>query len=261
MAITYLVPPRPTPPRTLMQDLQLLGYGANTKLCLDAGDPASWPGSGTKWKDTSGGGYDFFLGSDGSTDAPTFHGTAGALTEEEYWTWTNGNLFAYDAANEAWMNNLHHDGAVYTIFGRVMLPTGNVLGRLFSTYDGSNGGMEVGFSGLSAFQLFVRNSSGSLVLAAAGGTVSANNWIFFAVSVNEASALGSRLVNTSSTTFTSTYSSPSADSADALQLGDNRNSSGLHTGARYAQLGVLDTYLTVTELTALRDATKWRYGV
>ena len=58
------------PQRTMKETLTLLGLTTNLKLCLDAGDLASVAsGSQTKWLYVSGGGYDFFRGTDGTSQA------------------------------------------------------------------------------------------------------------------------------------------------------------------------------------------------
>ena len=99
--------------KTLLEIITEASLTTNLKLCLDAGDMASWPGSGTKWLDRSSGGYDFFLGTNGSTAAPTFNGTPGDKTASEYWT-GNGCYFNYDSTNEAWMQAMAKDGATFS---------------------------------------------------------------------------------------------------------------------------------------------------
>jgi flagellar hook-associated protein FlgK len=51
-------------------------------LCLDAGNPKSYPGSGTTWTDLSGSGYDFTM-------------TNGATTNA-----TNGGVFSFDGSDD-----------------------------------------------------------------------------------------------------------------------------------------------------------------
>ena len=87
----------------------------NLKLCLDAGDENSYT-SGQKWLDVSGGGYDFFLGTSASaaTDDPTFVGTAGGMSDEEYFLFDGGDRFEYDTSAETWMQSMHKNGANWT---------------------------------------------------------------------------------------------------------------------------------------------------
>lgn len=96
---------------SLVTIIEKLGLKTNLKLCLDAGDINSYSGSGIKWLDTSGNGYDFYFG-DGSTSStyPTFNGSAGGLSASEYFSFDGGDYFTYDSSYEAWMNTLHNAG-------------------------------------------------------------------------------------------------------------------------------------------------------
>lgn len=112
--------------RRLYDHISALGLTSNLKLCLDASDRASYPGSGTKWLDTSGGGYDFDFG-DGSTSStyPTFNGTAGGLSSSEYFSLDGGDFFTYDSANESWMKSLHKSGQAVSVMAVVRIPSDN----------------------------------------------------------------------------------------------------------------------------------------
>jgi len=80
---------------SLLGILTTLGLLTNLKLCLDAGDLASYPGSGQTWADTSGSGNDFFLGLLSGADAadPTFNGVAGDLLQTTYWSFDGADSF------------------------------------------------------------------------------------------------------------------------------------------------------------------------
>lgn len=92
------------------------GRGLTTGLfgVYDAGSISSWPGSGTKWLDLSGNGNDLFLGTDGSTNAPTFSGTPGRGSNAEYWSFNGSQFMRLAASNPAAINSIHKDGAVFT---------------------------------------------------------------------------------------------------------------------------------------------------
>jgi hypothetical protein len=83
------------------------------KLLLEAGSLASWPGSGQKWIDESGNGYDFFLGTDGTVASadPVFNGVPGGISLSEHWALSGFQYFTYDAVSEPWMNAIHRDNA------------------------------------------------------------------------------------------------------------------------------------------------------
>lgn len=84
--------------------LTTLGLTTNLKLTLDAGDNSSYSGSGQKWLDVSSNGYDFFRGEDATTSNDPVFATNGGIENFNL----NGNeWFAYDSANETWMENLH----------------------------------------------------------------------------------------------------------------------------------------------------------
>lgn len=65
-----------------------LNLSSGLKLCLDAGDAASYPGTGQSWLDVSGQANNFFLGANNTvtTDDPSFSGTPGGLTANESFT-------------------------------------------------------------------------------------------------------------------------------------------------------------------------------
>lgn len=118
--------------------IEKLNLTANLKLCLDAGDINSYPGSGTKWLDTSGNGYDFDFG-DGSTSStyPTFNGSAGGLSASEYFSFDGDDYFSYDSANETWMNELHNAGVSVSLVA--VIECANV-GYYFCTTSGTGAG-------------------------------------------------------------------------------------------------------------------------
>lgn len=70
------------------------------QLHLDAGDIASWPGSGQTWNDIAGNGFQFHLGSGSGADSadPTFNGSPGGHSAAEYWSFDGGDYFTQAAA-------------------------------------------------------------------------------------------------------------------------------------------------------------------
>lgn len=109
---TPILPTRNVQAASLREVIDSLGLTTNLKLVLDAGDVESWPGNGQKWLDRSGGGYDFFLGADGTASAtdPTFNGNVGNQ-RTEYFSADGGDYFTYDSANETWMKSLGKAGS------------------------------------------------------------------------------------------------------------------------------------------------------
>lgn len=201
------------------------GLTTNLKLCLDAGDAASYS-SGQKWLDLSGNGHDFFRGATSGVDAtdPTFNGVAGGLSAAEYFSFDGGDFFQYDTTNEAWMQTLHKDGAVFTILAVVYVVSGAEKNYFFITSgtDASGIGTYAGISGSGKITLFVPNGSVASINATSDGSL-ATGWHLVAISANEnggASAGffyldGAYAQKGSADTWNPAYASPSASSASA----------------------------------------------
>lgn len=255
---------------TLLEAIKNLGLTANLQLCLDSGDAASYdPAVQTaKWLDTSGNGYDFFRGTSGSGDTaePTFNGQAGILSIAEYWSFDGGDYFLYDTTNETWMQNLHKNNALFTIFGIAYSPNLTSSQYMFATRGSTGVGMTANFVRGSTGKplLFVANAAGTALLV--DSTLSPKNtaWNSVGISVNEATSSGIFTVNNSSQTFTSTYTSPST--ANAAATGTIGATGGGATpnpnNARLACLAIWEGIaLTSTDLLNLHNAMAGRFGL
>jgi hypothetical protein len=208
-------------PGFLIDNIRLAGQTANLVLCLDARDKASYPGSGNKWLDLSGNGYDFFKGTDGTTAAPTFNGTAGNM--DCYWSFNGSQYFTYDSANEAWMDAMHKNNALFSWVLLMRHGTGE------QAHFGTNGTSTTGGTGFNltngATEVLACRARNAGAAALATETVSsmvesANN--FLAVSINEAAGGGGGVLRTNNNLaiFDATYSSPAAGAAsETLQIG------------------------------------------
>lgn len=247
-----------------------LGLTSNLKLCLDSGDVASYSGTGQSWLDTSGNGYDFFRGatSSATTDDPTFNGTAGNLTANEFWGFDGGDFFQYDTVNESWMENIHKDNAQATIiyWGYWPAPVG-----VSSAVCGTRG-VSTAHTGF-IFQrnagttlIYVVNNAGASVLnIGMAATMIDDAWQFTAVSIDEAVGANGAILQLNSTQelFTSTYASPSAGAASfPLRIGDRGNSDSiLLNGSKTGMFAAWDRALTAAELQQVYEATRSRFGV
>ncbi|MFA5897924.1 MAG: LamG-like jellyroll fold domain-containing protein [Hyphomicrobium sp.] len=253
--------------RDVLDDLSLTG---SLKLCLDATDIESYEGQGQVWRDRSGNGYDFNRGVDSAATAadPTFNGIAGRRSRNEYFSFDGGDLFTYDSANEAWMNNIHKDNAKFTIAGWVQFPSVATYQTVCATE---------GFVADIGFILCMTNSAKLQFNARYGASlntlgltsvasISAATWTFVAVTVDDAIGVnGAALViNGTSQLFTSTYATPSASAAvDTFRIGA-RGTSGipLLNGARMGGLVAWEgVALTTTQLASIYAATRGRFGV
>lgn len=250
-----------------------LGLTTNLKLCLDAGDAASYS-SGQSWLDLSGGGYDFFRGTTSGSDGsdPTFNGSAGGLSSAEYWSFDGGDYFTYDTSNETWMDNLHKDNAIASWVAWVYLGGTGTSRSIF----GTSGNLTAG----NGFNVYLRSGNTYRCLVQAGGLVMSADttatpgtpsgaWTFFCGALNEATGasgcdLGFGTTSVTYETFTSTYTSPaSTAAAQTLQIGATGNGNApLPSGSRMAEIAIWEgTRLTQANMTAIHAATKGRFGL
>jgi len=252
-------------PFNAFQAIKALGLTTGLKLCLDAGDAASYT-SGQSWLDRSGNGFDFFLGADGSATAsdPTFTGTAGDL--DAYFAHDGGDYFTYNSANETWMNNLHKNNALFTLAAWVY-----TVEPAFQTFAGQRGaaagntGVSFGIS-TTQLQFFVLNAGTVVASIVADLVAGTNAWNFFAVSVDEAAGAGGALLqkDNSVEAVTSTYTSPSAGNASfTMQIGARGNGDApIKSGNRMAMFTAWEgRALTAGEIQAFFNATRGRFGV
>jgi hypothetical protein len=253
--------------KTLIEAIRQLQLTSNLQLALDAGDALSYPGSGTKWLDTSGNGYDFNFGA--TTASPTFNGASGGRSSAEYMSLDGGDHFVYDSANETWMNNLHKDNALWSWAAWLQIGTLGTAQRIFGTSSANNAqvGVDVAFGATNLLTVSFRNGSGSSGLNAASTLTTAGSvWEFFGQSINEGTGAGGILhrKNDTTDTDTSTISSPSASNATyTMQIGAAGNSiTPLLSGARIAMLAIWQgVALTDANLKSVFNATRLRFGV
>lgn len=246
-----------------------LGLTTNLETCLDAGSSASYT-SGQSWLDLTANGFDFFLGADGSATAtdPTHNGTPGGLSSSEYFSFDGGDYFTYDSANEAWMENLHKDNAIFTIVFWLYLATTTAEQGLIGTV-GAGTGFNIRCNSTNTIRFRVGNAGSAVVDATSTLTITDATPTMFALTLNEATgAGGGRFYKNDGTkvteTFTSTYSSPSAGAAETtMRLGVRGDIAGLlQSGARYYMFGAWEgTQLTEANLDSIYDATKGRFGL
>jgi len=258
------------PATMMMEEISRAGALSGLKLCLDASDINSWPGSGQKWLDLSGNGYDFFRGATSSSEGsdPTFNGTAGQQTSSEYWSFDGGDFFRYDTSNEAWMNNLHKNNAAFTIAGYIYASdiTPSVAHFLAGTARGNNSniGIALLIRTNSTLRLGIANGSGLDALTITSrATFVQSQWNFFAVTVNEAAGTGTLQVNGTQEARSTTYTSPSSSSASyALEVGAAGDGAfPAESGFRMANFCAWEAVaLTATQLDSLYQHTKAKFG-
>lgn len=252
--------------QSLYQIISGLGLTTNLKLCLDAGDSASYdPAVQTaRWLDTSGNGYDFFrgIGSGSESTDPTFNGTAGGLSINNYWSVDGGDRFTYDTTNEAWMQNLHRDNAVSSMicmFYNVGSGSNyNHLGNCSTTT-----GFIFSKNTANQLRVFVRNASSATVYSFTSTTTkTAAGWTYMAYGMNEPADSLVAKFDTSDESSTCTYVSPSAGNSQNTTTLVSNGAANYPSGARMACFAAWEgTALTAQNLTDIYDALKGRFGL
>jgi len=255
--------------RRIIDMIRQLGLDSGLRLCLDVGDANCYNG-GSALADLSGGspaGFSF----GGGAAAPTFNGTVGGLSSAEYLQFDGGDYLTYAAANAAWMDALHVDGALWAAAAWLSPGSSGSNQALFGTASNlnSNIGVEVFLSVGLRPQVAIRNGSGTVglsVVASAALTATVTAWQFFGVSVDEATgADGLRFrLNAQSETANATVSSPSDTAASfTMQIGaGGNNAHPLLAGAKLAALAMWQNSVpSSSEFLALMAASRSRFGI
>ena len=267
----------PGPGATMREVIHSLGFTTGLSLVLDPGDNASYDGSSQTWTDLSGGGADFCRGSTTSSQAtdPTFNGVSGGRSSSEYFSNDGGDFFTIISANPSWVEAMHKSGGTWTVAEWVRVGTlsdSNFWGWMGDgqlTGQPTTGiilGVGVANGGLSANdQLFaqVNNASVSAWRKTSTARVTASSWNFVAVSVNLSSGATVMQINGTSESSTVAVGSLAAGSATAkLNIGAIGSGEFPDTsGTRYGQIAMWSTALSTTQLAALFQATRGKYGV
>lgn len=194
-----------------------LGLSTGIQVCLDAGDLASYPGSGQKWRDR-GQGHDFFLGPDGTVTGadPTFVGTAGDLKDTIYFSFDGTQFFTYDTTNEAWMQAIHKVGAKYTFANWVYIAAAGSGFSLAGTRGAAAGNTGFSFFKVAGNALNLAIQNAGVAVAGITGTVPIDiGWVFLAASIDATVGPGGGVfqVNGTQELVDSTYTAPSAGNA------------------------------------------------
>jgi len=263
-----------SPQMTLLQAIQGTGLATNLKLCLDAAEAASYS-SGQTWTDRSTSATNFYRGTTSGSDAadPTFNGTAGNLSRNEYWSFDGGDYFTLvSGSNPSWVQPFHKDGATFTIMA-AFYPTISTVTAEAIIGDSVNSGDQTGFRYLV---LGNNGNPGKTSIVVGNTTTTALNdtstvicndqaWNIIGVSVSENAGAsgGVHFVNGSSNTFNPAYTSPATGSAvNTLTVGSQGNGGfAPKTTSRLAWIAVWDTALSAANMQAIFGQTRGRFGI
>ena len=250
---------------TLMQAITAAGLTTNLQVCLDAGDPASYPGSGTKWLDVSGNGYDFFLGTDGTTSAPTFVGVG----RQSYWSFNGSTFFRYDTTNETWMQNLHKNNAIYSCVAFSYTIAG--FNIIYGDMQDNQANIGADFYSGTRPAIGVVRGGGNALAVSGDTSLTSGAWHMLGCSLNEATGSGGGFFYSdgaynqvsSSDTFNSTYTSPSASNATyTFEIGGWGNGGGSGNGGRMSCVAIWGgTAITKANMDTLWASMRSRFSL
>lgn len=253
---------------SLIATLRTLGLTSGLKLCHDHGDLAC-DAAGQTLTDLSAQATPFFVGADVSatTSDPAFNGSAGALTSAEFRSFDGGDYNRHNGATEAWINNLHKDGAKFTA-AVWMYPIAGANNAFFGNCGttATDIGIRIHCAPTSGVIVcVVLNGSGS-----AAANVSRNQgvttatWQFLAASADETAAVIRFVRNDASGTTAFTYTSPSAsDATYVMDIGSMGNAvQPMPSTSRLAMIAIWEgVTLTAGQLNLIYQRTRRRFGV
>ena len=261
--------------KNMFQDLQDLGLTTNLKVCLDAGNLASYGNQTDKWMDLSGNGYDFFKGSGTGADGgdPTFNGVTGNRSINEYFSSDGGDYFTYDTTNEAWMQTLHKDAAQFSACAWVYWPSSHAADSgIFGTAaaNSTDAGVRLFIDNATHNFAFTssKGSGGGAISLQGPATLTADAWNFVGLAVNENGGVNTSayITNTTSSLVATAmnYTTPSAANA-TYTMNVGGVGGGLRPIVSSGRIGSIalwqGTVLTPTNFTDIYSKTKGRYGL
>ena len=209
-------------------------------LHLDAGDPASYPGSGTTWTDLTGNGRNGTL-----TNGPTFDSG-------------NGGSIVFDGTNDfvQCSGSLTLTAATFIVWIRRNGNQNQYDGILFSRSTNTTG-MNLQSSNQLAYTW---NGDGNTYFWQSNLTLPNLAWSMCAISVSSSSATAYLCQSSGITSATNTVSHGSTVMDDIEIARDEQGGARYFTG-NIAQALIYDRALTSTEITQNFDALKGRFGL
>jgi hypothetical protein len=256
--------------RSLFDIITALGLTGNLAVCLDAGDSSSYSGSGQTFSDRSGAGNDFTRGATSSSEStdPTFNGTPGGLSANEYFSSDGGDYFTIASGGASFAADFHKDNALLTLIGLVWWPSSGPGFVLAGDCGGSSSNVGFQWSVSAGQQSFlVGRGGGTALLKTSSAVIPTTNAEahFFAVSVNESSSTGGIFcADGIFDTFNPTYSAPSAAaSTSPLTIGSRgAGNVPMPNGARFYAEAMWDgVALSAAQISAIYNEFGLRLGL
>ena len=247
---------------------------------LDAGLSASYGGSGQTWANivtapADGSGqtaYDFYRGATSGSEGsdPTFNGSAGANSANEYFSFDGGDYLTLAGSNTTFLNNLHKENAAFTWYGFLETPSDLTQFGLFGTKSNisTNIGLDFSSNNNGNVSFSVGNGSGLAINVNTGNAfIAASTKCFVALSYEEATGTGlvyrKAAAGKATVGISGSYSSPSSSAAAyTLQVFANGNGTFIaRNGAKLWRTGMFNRALTEAQLDALFERHKSKLGL
>lgn len=232
---------------------QLIGFGqgnlsgpvrAGLIWYLDAGNSASYSGSGSTWSNLvsapadgqASSAYNFSK----SGGTITFHGSAGGMSSAEYWTFDDINNFVISSAT-TFTNSLFQNGAKFTLEFWFRTPAVS-SGRTWLELPNATSNRHFMFNYASPFSSPILFEIGGSVVSAQSANLLAANTIYqVVISLDENGGNVSFFalngvyapVSGPSNTFDGAYTSPSASSGNPPQIGTFETDARLYIARCY----------------------------
>src|SRR5690606_22838104 len=124
--------------------------------------------------------------SSGGSDDPTFNGTAGAQSSSEYWSFDGGDYFTLGQSNPTWVNNIHKDGAKFTIAAWIYIVASATQQPIIGTSINTSVIGWSFYSSTSERLNFAVNNGSAVALGVGGIDIPTSQWAFVAVGLDEA---------------------------------------------------------------------------
>jgi len=212
-------------------------------LHLDAGNAASYPGSGTTWTDLSG------------------NGNNGTLTNGPTYDSGNGGSIVFDGTNDyvdCGTNSILNLNANYSLVIWVKTDTNSNV-SLIQRYinSGNFEGYEISFNRLGRTIGELELYSGGNWNGPFGGSINDGNWHFIAVTVNSTTC-NYYLDNNSSIQVT--VGASTSNPTDNLYIGSTESAQGFFQG-NISAVQIYNRALSESEVNQNFNALKSRYGL
>jgi hypothetical protein len=267
--VAFMVPASPyVIPTTMIDVIKHLGYQTNLQFVVDAGDAASYAGSGDTVSDVSGSAFHWQVGSAAGADAndPTYVGVAGRQSSGEYFRSVSFDDELYAAARSTFTDSLHQNNAVFTYVAWVRMAQHDAVngasffrtGAAAATRGVLLGDGIVG----NDLALGVYTSAAAVVADIQTGlTLPTTSWMFVALALDEAAGTWRARVNGNVASGAVTYSSPEAGASGIVpRIGSTNDQAGGYSGDNNS-VAMWSRMLSAAELTALYTATKTKFGL